>query len=117
MQRTRFDSQGPHIFDSPSPFDLRKEIRLVDGCNKASRTNLLLGIHLFGVILDVVALELNELIESESAQRLSSSRVLPSNPRQILFLSVRFSPKNVGDLLVPGSRIDLQRRCQPRHLQ
>ena len=40
--------------------------------------------HLFGVILDVVALELDELFESESAQCDSTTRVLPTGPSEIL---------------------------------
>ena len=40
--------------------------------------------YLFGVILDVIALELDELIESEPTQRLTLSRVLPSDPGQVL---------------------------------
>lgn len=35
----------------------------------------------FGVVLQVVALELDELIEAEAAERLSLARVLPSRPR------------------------------------
>ena len=37
--------------------------------------------HLFGIVLDVVALQLDELIEAEFAQSLSLSGVFPANPR------------------------------------
>jgi hypothetical protein len=47
--------------------------------------------YLFRVVFDVVALQLNELIEAELAQRLSSSRILPSDPGQILFLLAAFT--------------------------
>jgi hypothetical protein len=45
--------------------------------------------HLFGVVLDVVALELDELVEAKLAQRLSLARVLPADPREILHTSVK----------------------------
>jgi hypothetical protein len=45
--------------------------------------------HLFGVVLDVVALELDELVETKFAQRLSLARILPADPREILNMSVR----------------------------
>lgn len=44
--------------------------------------------HLFWVVLDVVALELDELVEAELAQRLSFTGVLPANPRKILSVLV-----------------------------
>lgn len=43
---------------------------------------------LFGVVLDVVALELNKLVEAKLAQRLSLTRILPANPREILRMLV-----------------------------
>ena len=38
----------------------------------------------FGVVLDVIALELDELIESEFAKGDSAARVLPTGPSKIL---------------------------------
>ena len=63
--------------------------------------------YLFRIVLDVVALELDELVEPKFAQSLSSSRVLPSNPRQILFLiSNVLIDIIVANLLVLDSRSD-----------
>lgn len=45
--------------------------------------------HLFRVVLDVVALELDELVEAKFAERLPLARVLPADPREILHMSVR----------------------------
>jgi hypothetical protein len=61
---------------------------------------------LFWIVLDVVALELDELIEAEPAQRLSFTRILPSDPRQILCWSASCVATSVVDLRVRGSRTD-----------
>ena len=45
---------------------------------------VLMQCHLFRVVLDVIALELDELVEAKFAQCLSLSRVLPANPCKIL---------------------------------
>jgi hypothetical protein len=65
----------------------------------------LVGHYLFWIVLNVVALELHELVETESAQRLSLSRVLPSDPGQILSLVSKFYIiVRVIGLLVQGNR-------------
>lgn len=48
----------------------------------------LMPVHLFRVVLDVIALELDKLIETEFTQSLTSARVFPANPCQVLMLSV-----------------------------
>lgn len=58
--------------------------------------------HLFGVVLDVIALELDELVEAEFAQRLSLARVLPADPREILHNSVRFRGQDDSELTGAG---------------
>lgn len=50
--------------------------------------NVLQAVPLFGIILDVVALEFDELIEAESAQCLSLPGILPANPSEILLLLI-----------------------------
>jgi hypothetical protein len=50
----------------------------------------LMQYRLFGVVLDVVALEFDKLIEAELAKRLSFARILPSYPCKILCVSVEF---------------------------
>ena len=47
----------------------------------------LMQCRLFRVIFDVVALELDKLVETEFAQSLSLPRVLPANPCKILIVS------------------------------
>ena len=42
--------------------------------------------HLFRVVLDMVALKLDELVEAEPAQCLSFAGILPADPREILEL-------------------------------
>jgi hypothetical protein len=51
----------------------------------------LMQYRLFWVVLDVVALEFDELIEAELAESLSFTGILPSYPCKILCVSVKLA--------------------------
>lgn len=52
---------------------------------------------LFGIILDVVTLQLDKLLESESAQCHTAARVFPAGPCQILVNMVRKNNRSRSD--------------------
>lgn len=71
-------------------FDLTSLAHESDDCDQATPAHLSRSHRLFRVVLDVVALELDELVKPKPTQRLSSSRILPSDPSKILRVLVGF---------------------------
>lgn len=74
-------SQNLLDFKEPNPFYL--------GSNSIQQNRLVTSLMdhidcLFRIVLDVVALQLDKLLESKSAQSHTATRVLPASPGQIL---------------------------------
>lgn len=67
--------------------DLGSRIESMYGLNDLHRS--MTGEHsLFRIVLDMMALQLDELLESESAERHTTTGVLPASPSQVLLSRV-----------------------------
>lgn len=72
---------------------------------------------LFWIVFDVIALQLNKLVEAEFTQRLSFSRVFPSYPSKILLCSVQILDLVNAYLRAQGSHSDSRKRYPPQRLR